>query len=197
MKLAVLKEIAPGENRVAIIPDALKRLQKKGIKVLIQTGAGIAAGYLDEEYEKAGATLIDDPTKLIADSDAVVKVQPPSLEEIGMLKPNSVYISILQAFTRHDLVQGLAKQQITAFGLETIPRTTLAQSMDVLSSMSTIAGYKSVILAANHLIKFFPMLMTAAGTVAPARVLVLGAGVAGLMACATANVLAPLSRRLM
>jgi NAD(P) transhydrogenase subunit alpha len=187
MKIAVLKETVAGENRVAIIPDSIKRLTKKGIDFLIQTSAGKESGYADADYEKVGAVIEPSLDKLISEADAVVKVQPPTLEEIDTLKEGSIYISVIQSLHRHDLVKKLAERKITAFGLDAVPRITLAQSMDVLSSMSTIAGYKAVLMAADHINKFFPMLMTAAGTVAPARVMVLGAGVAGLMACATAK----------
>ncbi|MDP3696334.1 MAG: Re/Si-specific NAD(P)(+) transhydrogenase subunit alpha [Desulfocapsaceae bacterium] len=187
MKLAVLKEREEGENRVALIPDSIKRLSQKGFTLLVEAGAGSSAGYSDQEYEQAGATLVSSPQELTAQADCVVKVRPPSLEEAGLLRDSTVLIAILQPTLRHDLVRTLAAKQITAFGLDIIPRTTLAQSMDVLSSMSTIAGYKAVLLAADTINRFFPMLMTAAGTVAPAKVLVLGAGVAGLMACATAK----------
>lgn len=187
MKLAVLKETEEGENRVAIIPDSIKRMTKKGFDVVVETGAGLATGFSDQDYTEKGATIAASAQEAIAQADCVVKVRPPSLEEVEMLKDNSFYISIIQSTLRHDLVKKLQEKKITAFGLDIIPRTTLAQSMDVLSSMSTIAGYKAVLLAADNINRFFPMLMTAAGTVAPAKVLVLGAGVAGLMACATAK----------
>ncbi len=187
MKLAVLKETEEGENRVAIIPDSIKRLSKNGFEILIETGAGLASGHSDQDYTAKGATIVADTQELINQSDCVVKVRPPSMEEVEILKDNSFYISIIQSTLRHDLVRKLQEKKITAFGLDIIPRTTLAQSMDVLSSMSTISGYKAVLLAADNINKFFPMLMTAAGTIAPAKVLVLGAGVAGLMACATAK----------
>ncbi len=187
MKLAVLKETEEGENRVAIIPDSIKRLSKNGFEVLIETGAGLASGHSDQDYTDKGATIVVDTQELVNQSDCVVKVRPPSMEEVEKLKDNSFYISIIQSTLRHDLVTKLQEKKITAFGLDIIPRTTLAQSMDVLSSMSTISGYKAVLLAADNINKFFPMLMTAAGTVAPAKILVLGAGVAGLMACATAK----------
>ena len=187
MKLAVLKETEEGENRVALIPDSIKRLSQKGFAVLVEAGAGSSAGYSDQEYEQAGATLVSSPQELAGQADCVVKVRPPSLEEVEILRDNSVFIAILQPVLRLDLVKKLAEKQITSFGLDLIPRTTLAQSMDVLSSMSTIAGYKAVLLAADTINRFFPMLMTAAGTIAPAKVLVIGAGVAGLMACATAK----------
>jgi NAD(P) transhydrogenase subunit alpha len=187
MKLAVLKETEEGENRVALIPDSIKRLSKKGFEILVETGAGSAAGYSDLEFEKSGATLVSSPQELAAQADCVVKVRPPSLQEAEMLKNESILIAIIQSTLRHDLVSKLTEKQITSFGLDIIPRTSLAQAMDVLSSMSTISGYKAVLLAADTINRFFPMLMTAAGTIAPAKVLVLGAGVAGLMACATAK----------
>jgi NAD(P) transhydrogenase subunit alpha len=187
MKIAVLKEIMAGENRVAIIPDSVKRLSRKGIEVTVQAGAGVASGYADADYKQAGAAVEPSIDRLIAEVEGVIKVQPPTIEEIESFKQGSVYISIIQSLNRHDIVKKLAEKQVTAFGLDAIPRITLAQSMDVLSSMSTIAGYKAVLLAADNINKFFPMLMTAAGTVAPAKVMVLGAGVAGLMACATAK----------
>lgn len=187
MKIAVLKEIEEDENRVALIPDSIKRLSKNGFELLIEHNAGLASGHSDQDYIAKGATIGSSPQELIEQCNCVVKVRPPSLDEISLLKDGSFYISIIQSTLRHDLVKRLQEKKITAFGLDIIPRTTLAQSMDVLSSMSTIAGYKAVLLAADNINKFFPMLMTAAGTVAPAKVLVLGAGVAGLMACATAK----------
>ena len=187
MKLAVLKEIEEGENRVAIIPDSIKRLSKNGFDVLIETGAGLTSGHSDQDYTDKGASIVPSAAELIDQADCVVKVRPPSMEEAESLKDGSFYISIVQSTIRFDIVKKLQEKKITAFGLDIIPRTTLAQSMDVLSSMSTISGYKAVLLAADNINRFFPMLMTAAGTVAPAKVLVLGAGVAGLMACATAK----------
>ena len=187
MKIAVLKETLAGEARVALIPDSVKRLVKKGFVVTVQAGAGDQSGFSDPDYEKVGAEIVPTPESLCGAADVVIKVQPPSPEEIGMCREGSAMISILQPFLRHDTVQQLADRRLSAFALDAIPRITLAQSMDVLSSMSTIAGYKAVVMAANSLNKFFPMLMTAAGTVRPAKVLVLGAGVAGLMACATAK----------
>lgn len=187
MKIAVLKETVPGEKRVAITPDSLKRLLKKGFAVSVERGAGMASGFRDSDYENLGATIEPSADKLVTNADTIIKVQPPSLEEAAKIGAGKTLISILQPLTRHDLVNALLATKVTAFGLDVIPRTTLAQSMDVLSSMSTITGYKSVIIAAAAMNKFFPMLMTAAGTIRPARVLVLGAGVAGLMACATAK----------
>lgn len=187
MKLAVLKESRAGEKRVAVIPDSIKRFNQNGFEVVVQAGAGEAAGFGDSEYAEKGATIESSLEKLLQGAQCIVKVQPPTMEEADLLPEGSTLIAILQPMTRHDLVRKLAEKKISAFGLDVIPRTTLAQTMDILSSMSTIAGYKAVLLAAGHLPRFFPMLMTAAGTVPPAKVLVLGAGVAGLMACATAK----------
>ncbi|MDH4321900.1 MAG: Re/Si-specific NAD(P)(+) transhydrogenase subunit alpha [Desulfobulbaceae bacterium] len=187
MKIAVLKETLAGEARVALIPDSVKRLVKKGIVVAVQAGAGERSGYGDPDYEKVGAEIVATPEALCGSADVVIKVQPPTAGEIAMCREGTALIGILQPYLRHDTVRQLADRRLSAFALDTIPRTTLAQSMDVLSSMSTIAGYKAVVMAADTLNKFFPMLMTAAGTVRPAKVLVIGAGVAGLMACATAK----------
>ncbi|MCK5069749.1 MAG: NAD(P)(+) transhydrogenase (Re/Si-specific) subunit alpha, partial [Desulfocapsa sp.] len=187
MKLAVLKETEEGENRVAVIPDSIKRLSKHGFEVLIETGAGLASGHSDQDYTDKGATILPSAEEIINQGDCIIKVRPPSMEEAEALKDGSFYVSIIQSTLRHDIVKKFQEKKIIAFGLDIIPRTTLAQSMDVLSSMSTISGYKAVLLAADNINKFFPMLMTAAGTVAPAKVLILGAGVAGLMACATAK----------
>jgi len=187
MNIAVLKESIAGENRVAIIPDSIKRLKKHGFNISIQSGAGEAASFADSEYEQLGATIESSTEKLISEADVLIKVLPPTVEEVDSYPEGKILISILQPVLRHDLVNKMNEKKITSFGLDVIPRTTLAQSMDVLSSMSTIAGYKAVLLAADSINKFFPMLMTAAGTIAPCKVMVLGAGVAGLMACATAK----------
>ncbi|MEN8200784.1 MAG: NAD(P)(+) transhydrogenase (Re/Si-specific) subunit alpha, partial [Thermodesulfobacteriota bacterium] len=156
MKLAVLKEIEEGENRVAIIPDSIKRLSKNGFDVLIETGAGLASGHSDQDYTDKGATIVGSAQECANQGDCVVKVRPPSLEEVEMLKDGSFYLSIVQSTLRHDIVKKLQEKKITAFGLDIIPRTTLAQAMDVLSSMSTISGYKAVLLAADNINKFFP-----------------------------------------
>jgi NAD(P) transhydrogenase subunit alpha len=187
MKLAVPKETEPGEERVAVVPETVKRLIKKGIEVSVESGAGEGARFPDEEYKEAGATIEASPEALLASADVVVKVQPPTPEEIARTREGAALISLLYPLANPDLVGSLAARKITAIAVDCIPRTTLAQMMDVLSSQSTIAGYYAVILAAQALPKFFPMLMTAAGTIAPAKVLVLGAGVAGLQALATAK----------
>ena len=193
MKVAVPKEIRTGERRVAIIPDSVKRMVKKGIEVTVESGAGEESMYADADYEAAGAKIETSVEALFGNADVVLKVNQPELNstvgknEIDMMREGSALIATLLPLVNHDLVKKLAEKKINAFSLDTIPRITLAQSMDILSSMSTVTGYKAVLTAAGKLPKFFPMFMTAAGTVAPAKVLILGAGVAGLQACATAK----------
>jgi NAD(P) transhydrogenase subunit alpha len=182
VRVGVPKETAPGERRVALVPDAIPRLPA-GVEVAVERGAGAGAGFPDEAYEDAGASLVEDPW----DADLVVKVQKPSAAEVQRLREGSVLIAFLNPLTDHEGLEQLAARGVTAFAMESIPRITRAQAMDALSSQSTVSGYKAVLLAAARLPKFFPLLMTAAGTVAPARVLVLGAGVAGLQAIATAR----------
>ena len=187
MKVAVPKEIEHGERRVALVPDTATKLIAAGLEVGIEAGAGAAAFLSDQAYEKADVKVVDRPGILLHDADAVLKVQAPHESEISMLKKGAVLISFLQPATQGDIVKSLASHGITAFSLELLPRISRAQSMDALSSQASAAGYKAVLMAANRLGKFFPMMMTAAGTVAPARVLVMGAGVAGLQAIATAR----------
>jgi NAD(P) transhydrogenase subunit alpha len=190
--VAVPKETWPGERRVALVPDAVKVLAKAGIEVVIEAGAGRAAGFDDDSFTQAGATLQTDPALLMGRADLVVKVQPPrALEhgghEIDLLREGAALVGLLRPLDMPGIARQLAARRITAFALELVPRITRAQSMDVLSSMATIAGYHAVLLGAQALPKIFPMLVTAAGTVSPARVLVVGAGVAGLQAIATAR----------
>ncbi|HEY9289219.1 MAG TPA: Re/Si-specific NAD(P)(+) transhydrogenase subunit alpha [Candidatus Dormibacteraeota bacterium] len=186
MRAGVVKETAPGERRVALVPDTVGKLAAAKIDVSIQAGAGNEAFYQDEAYQKAGATIVPDARRVL-DADAVLKVQPPSADEVAALKPGAILISFLQPSANPDTVKALAKRKVTAFSLELVPRISRAQSMDALSSQAGVSGYKAVVIAANRLGKFFPLLITAAGTVTPARVLVLGAGVAGLQAIATAR----------
>ena len=186
MKIAVLKETAPGEYRVALVPETVSRLAGEGLKVVIERGAGAAASFRDDEYAEAGATVVS-RDELLADADLIVKVHKPSEEEVEALREGTVLIALLQPLTDAEGIERLSRRGITGFAMESIPRITRAQPMDALSSQATVAGYKAVLLAADRLPKFFPMLMTAAGTVAPAKVLVLGAGVAGLQAIATAR----------
>jgi len=185
MRVGVPKETLAGERRVAIVPETARGLVKATIQVMVEAGAGEPAFFSDAAYIDAGANVTDAPTAFAA--DAVLKVQPPTADEVGRLREGSVLISFLQPATNADVIGALAKRKVSAFSLDLVPRISRAQSMDALSSQAGIAGYKAVLLGANHLPKFFPLLMTAAGTVAPARVLVMGAGVAGLQAIATAR----------
>ena len=187
MKVGVVKETLPGERRVALVPDTVAKLIAAKLEVSVQTGAGSEAFYADEAYQKAGATLVPEARTVLSQVDAVLKVQPPSLDEVAALKSGAILIGFLQPSANADVVKALATQKITAFSLELVPRISRAQSMDALSSQAGVAGYKAVLIAANRLGKFFPLLITAAGTVTPSRVLVLGAGVAGLQAIATAR----------
>ena len=187
MKIAVPRETAPGERRVALTPDAAGALVKGGLEVLVEAGAGEGAFHPDAAFEKSGARIVGDASALCGEADVVLKVQKPALGEVDRLRQGGVLISFLQALTSPDLVQRLAARRVTSFGMEGIPRISRAQKMDALSSQANIAGYKAVLIAAESLPKFFPMMMTAAGTVFAARVLVIGAGVAGLQAIATAR----------
>jgi NAD(P) transhydrogenase subunit alpha len=186
MRVAVPRETAPGERRVALVPDAVGRLAAGGFTVVVERGAGEAAGFQDAAYADAGAEPVDAST-LFDDAVAVVRVAPPSAEEAGRLARGTVLIGFLAPLTDTAGIDRLQQAGVVAFAMESIPRITRAQSMDALSSQATVAGYKAVLLAADRAPKMFPLLMTAAGTVAPARVLVLGAGVAGLQAIATAR----------
>ncbi len=182
MKFGVPRETVAGERRVAFIPDTVVKLVKDGHEVVVEPGAGVAAGFTDDAYRSAGARLGDPWT-----ADVLCKLQKPSAAEVSKLREGAALIGLLQAATSADLLGQLAQRRITAFSLELLPRITRAQAMDVLSSQATAAGYKAVLLAAETTPKFFPMLVTAAGTLSPARVLILGAGVAGLQAIATAR----------
>ncbi len=183
MRIGVPRETAAGERRVALVPEVVGKLAPAGFEVLVQRGAGEAASFPDAAYEQAGARIVDD----WADAEAVVKVQKPSEEEASRLREGQVLVGFLQPLTDPEGIERLAQRGVIAFAMESIPRITRAQTMDALSSQATVSGYKATLLAADRLPKFFPMLMTAAGTVAPAKVLVLGAGVAGLQAVATAR----------
>jgi H+-translocating NAD(P) transhydrogenase subunit alpha len=183
VRIGVPRESAPGERRVALVPDSVSRLTSTGLEVAVEREAGAGASVADERYREAGAEIVDDAF----DADVVAKVRKPSVKELKALREGSVLIGFLQPLTDPEGLEALGKRGVTAFALEAIPRITRAQSMDALSSQSTVAGYKAVLLAATRLPRFFPMLMTAAGTVTPAKVLVLGAGVAGLQAIATAR----------
>ena len=187
LRVAVLRETAPGETRVALVPETLARLIKAGLSVGIETGAGDAAGYLDRAYEEAGASIAQDRATLLAGADVLLVVQEPAEADILQLRPGAIVAGFLRPGANAPLFERMAARGIGAFALERVPRTSRAQKMDALSSMSTVAGYRAVLLAAERLPRFFPLLMTAAGTIPPARVFVLGAGVAGLTAIATAR----------
>jgi NAD(P) transhydrogenase subunit alpha len=184
MIVGVPKEVVPGERRVALVPELVPKLARAGLEVALEPGAGEAAGYIDNAYEQAGARFV---RNLLEQADIILKVQPPTADEAGRIKEGATVIGLLQPYSNGRLFQTLAGRNVTAFAMELMPRITRAQAMDALSAMSTVAGYKAVLIAAQHLPKFFPLLMTAAGTVAAARVFVIGAGVAGLQAIGTAK----------
>jgi len=192
MKVAVLKETQPGEKRVAASPETVKKLIALGFEVVLESGAGTSSAMLDSAYQEAGATIAKTASEAAAEAHIVLKVQRPSLsregrDEISLLKPGSILLAMLDPYRNHPTLEALADAKVQAFAMEMIPRITRAQSMDVLSSQANLAGYKAVLDAAAEFGRAFPMMMTAAGTVPPARVLVMGAGVAGLQAIATAR----------
>lgn len=187
MLLAAPKETWPGERRVPLVPDGAKKLVALGLEVCVEAGIGSTSGFTDDEYRDAGARIESDRNALLAAADIVVRVRKPEPEEIATLKSGCVHVSFLDPFNEKALVRRLAEARIRAISMEMIPRTTRAQKMDALSSQANLAGYVTVILAAEHLPKIFPMMMTPAGTISPARVFVIGAGVAGLQAIATAK----------
>ncbi|MDQ2742754.1 MAG: NAD(P) transhydrogenase subunit alpha, partial [Chloroflexota bacterium] len=185
--VGVPRERAPGERRVALVPDVVTDLRALGLNVVVESGAGEGAFFDDEAYFMAGAHIEPSPEAVYGRSDIVTKVQPPLRSEIDSISPGSLLISFMDAARDVEVVRLLAERGVTPFSFNAVPRTTRAQSMDAMSSMSTVAGYKAVLVAADTLGRFFPLLMTAAGTVTPARVVVIGAGVAGLQALATAR----------
>ncbi len=187
VKLAVIKESRPGEDRVAIVPEVAAKLAKTGVDVVIQSGAGAAARFPDEQYVQAGATMAPDAVSALAGADFVAHVQPLTVDEAALLPEGASVLSFLQPVASADVVRALAARGATVYSLDLLPRISRAQSMDALSSQATVSGYRAGLSAAEHLAKFFPMFMTAAGTVPPAKVLVMGAGVAGLQAIATAR----------
>ncbi|MDQ2913279.1 MAG: Re/Si-specific NAD(P)(+) transhydrogenase subunit alpha [Chloroflexota bacterium] len=182
MRIGVVRETTPGERRVALVPETVGRLAKSGNEVIVDRGAGEASSFPDRMYTEAGATIGD-----AFSCELVLKVAKPSDEELARIREGAVLIAFLQPLTNHDLVRELARRRVTALSMDAIPRITRAQPMDALSSQATVAGYKAVLLAAAALPKFFPMLTTAAGTIAPAKAFIIGAGVAGLQAIATAR----------
>ncbi len=185
--IGVPRETAPNERRVALTPDGVKKYVAAGITVLVQKDAGKDAYISDATYELAGAKIVDETAGIYKYSDLVLKVQKPTFEEIDFMRPGSTLIAFLSPMVDTDLVKHLQERQISSISMDAIPRTTRAQYMDALSSQATVAGYKAVLIAANELPKFFPLLTTAAGNIPPAKVLIIGAGVAGLMAIGTAR----------
>ena len=186
MRVAVPRETAPGERRVALVPETVSKLRDAGFEVRVERGAGEAAGFTNASYAEAGADLVDSGS-VLPGAEIVVRVARPSSEEVEALEPGTVLVGFLQPLTDTEGIARLRERGVLAFAMESIPRVTRAQSMDALSSQATVGGYKAVLLAADRVPKLFPMLMTAAGTIAPVRALVIGAGVAGLQAIATAR----------
>lgn len=193
MTIALPKEILPGEKRVALVPDTVSKLIKLGFKVIVEKDAGFNASFTDEQYKNSGAEIINSTEELYQKADLIIKVQRPVIHpllnknEAELFKSNSILISFLYTLHFPEAAEILASRNVNSISMDMIPRTTLAQRMDALSSQSNIAGYKSVIMAANEIGKVFPMMMTAAGTIAPAKVVIMGAGVAGLQALGTAK----------
>ncbi len=187
VQISVPREVTDGERRVALVPEVIKALTKSGAQISVESGAGLVAGYTDDSYTAAGATVGSDRAQLFGSAQIVLKIQPPDAKEIAAMKPGTVVVALVNASRNLDLVKRMRDAKLTVFALEFLPRITRAQSMDVLSSQATVAGYRAALIGAELLPKFLPMLTTAAGTIRPSKVLVLGAGVAGLMAIATAH----------
>ena len=187
MKIGIPKEIVEHERRVALVPALVGKLQDSGFEVRVEAGAGVHAGALDADYREAGAGVVDDAAALVGDSDVLLKVQPPTLDEVARIREEAILVSFLQPVRNRDVLEALNARKITVLSMHRVPRITRAQSMDALSSQSNIAGYKAVLVGASELGKLLPMMTTAAGTIRPSSVFVLGAGVAGLQAIATAR----------
>lgn len=187
MQIAVPAETHANEKRVALIPDSVKKLTNAGLNIEVESGLGIHAGFSDQLYQEAGATVISDRAALLANGDIVLRVRKPAVDEISSLKKGAIHVSYLDPYNETELVDAMASHGISAISMEMIPRTTRAQKMDALSSQANLAGYAMVILAASKLDRILPMMMTPAGTLSPAKVFVIGAGVAGLQAIATAK----------
>lgn len=187
MKLSVIKETKPGEKRVAVTPLVAQQFIKQGFSCVVETNAGYHSNFSDQDYEKAGCTIVQDKTALLKDADILLKVNAPEPDEISLLKNGAVTVSYLYHTFNTAIIEALSAKQVSAFSMDAIPRISRAQNMDALSSQSNLAGYKAVIMGANAMGKIFPLMMTAAGTITPSRVLIYGAGVAGLQAVATAK----------
>ena len=187
MQIGIPKETHPGENRVPIIPDTVKKLCHLGAEVVIEGGLGLGSGFRDKEYTEAGASISPDRTALFSNSDILLRLRKPDLSEVALMKSGCIHISYLDPFNEQELVQALKERGVTSLSMEMIPRSTRSQKMDALSSQANLAGYVMVLQAAAHLPRIFPMMMTPAGTLKPAKVFIIGAGVAGLQAIATAK----------
>ncbi len=187
MQIGIPRENWPGENRVPVIPDVAKKLVHMGADVVIESGMGEGSGYLDSEYTAVGAQVSESRASLLSGSDMILRIRKPDISEVSQLKSGCVHISYLDPFNEHDLVRAFVAAKVTAISMEMIPRTTRSQKMDALSSQANLAGYVMVLLAAQKLPRIFPMMMTPAGTLKPAKVFIIGAGVAGLQAIATAK----------
>ena len=187
MQIGIPKETHPGENRVPIIPDTVKKLCHLGAEVVIEEGLGLGSGFRDKEYTEAGASISPDRTALFSNSDILLRLRKPDLSEVALMKSGCIHISYLDPFNEQELVQALKERGVTSLSMEMIPRSTRSQKMDALSSQANLAGYVMVLQAAAHLPRIFPMMMTPAGTLKPAKVFIIGAGVAGLQAIATAK----------
>ena len=187
MRIAVPAETDAKERRVPLVPDSIKKLTRAGLEVVVEKGLGVRAGFADADYEAAGATLTSDRVSLLGNADIILRVRKPAVDELSGIKKGAVHVSYLDPYNEVVLVDAMANAGISAISMEMIPRTTRAQKMDALSSQANLAGYAMVLLAANQLDRILPMMMTPAGTLSPAKVFVIGAGVAGLQAIATAK----------
>ncbi len=187
MRLAIPRETHPGENRAAVTPETVKKLVRLGAEVIIEAGAGAGSGFADDLYTAEGANIETDRSGLLGSADMVLRLRKPDTDEVAMLKPGCIHVSYLDPFNEHDLIRAFAEHKVTAISMEMIPRSTRSQKMDALSSQANLAGYVAVLLAAARLPRIFPMMMTPAGTLKPAKVFIIGAGVAGLQAIATAK----------
>ncbi|MGD8942787.1 MAG: Re/Si-specific NAD(P)(+) transhydrogenase subunit alpha [Desulfobacterales bacterium] len=187
MNIAVPTETHPAENRLALLPEHVARLIEKGAQISVESGIGNTLNLSDEDYQKAGASLEADRSRLYQNADMVLQIRKPTMEDVALLKKESIYVSLMDPFNERELIEAFRQKGVTAISMEMIPRITRAQKMDVLSSQANLAGYAAVIIAAERIAKIFPMMMTPAGTISPARVFVVGVGVAGLQAIATAK----------
>jgi NAD(P) transhydrogenase subunit alpha len=187
MHIVVPGETHPAENRVALLPEHVIRLVEKGAQISIESGIGQTLNISDEDYQKAGASIDADRSRLYQGADMVLQIRKPAMEDVALLKEESIYVSLMDPFNERELIEAFRQKGVTAISMEMIPRITRAQKMDVLSSQANLAGYAAVIIAAERIDKIFPMMMTPAGTISPARVFVVGVGVAGLQAIATAK----------